>query len=250
MTDRSKQTLNIYKGDQLVTSGEVGQTSVFVALPGGTTATDGEYQGTFKDTDGNESTKADFPAFTVPADTVAVTGVTMSQKTASMNVGDTKVITGTVAPANATNQAVTYKSSDEKVATVAENGTVTAVAEGSADITATTADGGFTDKCVVTVTKPTVAVTGVTIDPTTANIEVGKTAKLTATVVPDNATNKATTYKSSNEAVATVAPDGTVTAVAVGTANITVTAVDGGSTASCVVTVTEPKTSETAGATA
>lgn len=247
MTDRSKQTLNIYKGDQLVASGEVGQTSAFVALPGGTTATDGEYQGTFKDTDGNESTKADFPAFTVP---VAVTGVTMSQKTASMNIGDTKVITGTVVPTNATNKAITYTSSDEKIATVAENGTVTAIAEGSADITVTTADGGFTDKCVVTVTKPTVAVTGVTIDPTTANIEVGKTAKLTATVVPDNATNKATTYKSSNEAVATVAPDGTVTAVAVGTANITVTAVDGGSTASCVVTVTEPKTSETAGATA
>lgn len=242
MTDRSKQTLNIYKGDQLVASGEVGQTSVFVALPGGTTATDGEYQGTFKDTDGNESTKADFPAFTVP---VAVTGVTMSQKTASMNVGDTKVITGTVAPANATNQVVTYKSSDEKVATVAENGTVTAVAEGSADITATTADGGFTDKCVVTVTKPTVAVTGVTIDPTTANIEVGKTAKLTANVAPANATNKAVNYKSSNEAVATVAPDGTVKAVSAGTADITVTAVDGGSNAKCAVTVTAPEAPET-----
>lgn len=149
--DRSKQTLNIYKGDELVASGEVGQTSVDVTLPGGTTATEGEYQGTFKDTDGNESAKADFPAFEVPADTVAVTGVTMSQKTASMKVGDTKVITGTVAPTNATNQTVTYTSSDEKVATVAENGTVTAVAEGSADITITTADGGFNDKCVVTV---------------------------------------------------------------------------------------------------
>ncbi|NVM33698.1 Ig domain-containing protein [Pediococcus acidilactici] len=155
MTDRSKQTLNIYKGDKLVASGEAGQTSVDVALPGGTTATDGEYQGTFKDMDGNESTKADFPAFEVPADTVAVTGVTMSQKTASMKVGDTKVITGTVVPANATNQAVTYTSSDEKIATVAENGTVTAVTEGSANITATTADGGFTASCAVTVVAPT-----------------------------------------------------------------------------------------------
>lgn len=71
MADRSKQTLNIYKGNQLVTSGEVGKTSVEVALPGGTTATDGEYKGTFKDTEGNESTKSDFPAFKVPADTVA-----------------------------------------------------------------------------------------------------------------------------------------------------------------------------------
>lgn len=151
MADRSKQTLNIYKGDELVASGEVGQTSVDVSLPGGTTATDGEYKGTFKDAEGNESVKADFPAFEVPADTVAVTGVTMSQKTASMKVGDTKVITGTVAPTDATNQAVAYASSDETIATVAEDGTVTTVAEGSADITATTADGGFTDKCVVTV---------------------------------------------------------------------------------------------------
>ncbi|MBF7130907.1 Ig-like domain-containing protein [Pediococcus pentosaceus] len=149
--DRSKQTLNVYKGDVLVASGEVGQTSVDVTLPGGTTATVGEYQCTFKDADGNESAKANFPAFEVPTDKVAVTGVTMPQKTASLKVGDTKVITGTVAPNNATNQSVAYASSDEKIATVAENGTVTAVAEGSADITVTTADGGFTDKCVVTV---------------------------------------------------------------------------------------------------
>lgn len=149
--DRSNQTLNIYKGTKVVASGKVGETSVDISLPGGTTATVGEYQGTFKDADGNESAKADFPAFEVPADTVAVTGVTMSQKTASMKVGDTKTITATIAPENATNQAVTYALSDEKIATVAEDGTVTAVAEGSADITVTTADGGFNDKCVVTV---------------------------------------------------------------------------------------------------
>lgn len=242
MADRSKQSLVVYdKSGTKVATGDVGTKQVeLTGLVGGKQVATGDYQLAY--TDGtNTSDKVDVPAFTVLTATVPVTGITLSQKTASMKVGDTKVITGTVAPANATNQAVTYKSSDEKVATVAENGTVTAVAEGSADITATTADGGFTDKCVVTVTKPTVAVTGVTIDPTTANIEVGKTAKLTATVVPDNATNKATTYKSSNEAVATVAPDGTVTAVSAGSANITATAVDGGSNASCAVTVVAPE---------
>ncbi|MBF7126596.1 Ig-like domain-containing protein [Pediococcus pentosaceus] len=152
MADRSKQTLNIYKGNRLVASGEVGQTSVDVALPGGTTATDGEYQGTFKDTDGNESTKADFPAFKVPADTVAVTGVTVDPTTANIEVGKTTKLAATVVPDNATNKSVTYKSSNEKIATVAENGTVTAVAEGSADITITTADGGFNASCAVTVT--------------------------------------------------------------------------------------------------
>lgn len=154
MTDRSKQTLNIYKDDKLVASGEVGQTSVDVSLPGGTIAADGEYKGTFKDAEGNESVKADFPGFEVPADIVAVTGVTMSQKTASMAVGDTKVITATVAPDNATNKAVTYKSSDESVATVASDGTVTGVAPGTADITVTTEESGFTAKSTVTVTEP------------------------------------------------------------------------------------------------
>ncbi|MBF7127628.1 Ig domain-containing protein [Pediococcus pentosaceus] len=89
-----------------------------------------------------------------------------------------------------------------------------------------------------TVLTGTVAVTGVAINPATASIKVGETTKLTANVAPENATNKAVNYKSSNEAVATVAPDGTVTAVAVGTANITATTVDGGFTASCAVTVT------------
>lgn len=96
-----------------------------------------------------------------------------------------------------------------------------------------------------TVLVPTVAVTGVTIDPATTNMKVGETTKLTVNVAPENATSKAINYKSSNEAVATVAPDGTVKAVAAGSAEITVTAVDGGSNAKCAVTVTEPKASVT-----
>ncbi|WP_249703516.1 Ig-like domain-containing protein [Pediococcus pentosaceus] len=151
MADRGKQTLNIYKNNKLVASGEAGQTSVDVALPGGTTATDGEYQGTFKDTDGNESTKTDFPAFTVLTGTVAVTGVGINPATASIKVGGTTKLTATVAPDNATNKAVTYKSSNEAIATVAPDGTVTAVAVGTANITATAVDGGSTASCVVTV---------------------------------------------------------------------------------------------------
>lgn len=159
MADRSKQTLNVYKGDKLVASGEAGQTSVDVDLPGGTTATDGEYQGTFKDAEGNESVKADFPAFKVPVDTVAVTGVTVDPKTTSIEAGKTTKLAATVVPDNATNKSVTYKSSDEKIATVASDGTVTAVAVGTANITATTADGGFTASCAVTVTEPNASAT-------------------------------------------------------------------------------------------
>ena len=81
----------------------------------------------------------------------------------------------------------------------------------------------------------TVAVTGVTVDET-AEVEVGKTVTLTATVAPVDATNKSVTWTSSDEDVATV-DGGVVTGVAAGTATITVTTVDGSFTATCTVTV-------------
>ena len=84
-----------------------------------------------------------------------------------------------------------------------------------------------------------IAVERVTLDPTTATVEAGKTVKLTATVAPENATNKGVTWSSSDETVATVS-GGTVTGVAAGTATITVTTKDGEKTATCTVTVTAP----------
>ncbi|RXS51109.1 Ig-like domain-containing protein [Lactococcus lactis] len=88
----------------------------------------------------------------VQAAPISVTGVTISQKTASMKVGATKELSATIAPDNATNKAVTYSSSAEAVATVNADGKVTAVAEGTANITVTTTDGSKTDVCAVTVT--------------------------------------------------------------------------------------------------
>jgi len=83
----------------------------------------------------------------------------------------------------------------------------------------------------------TVDVTGVTLNKTTATIAVGATEKLTATVAPDDATDKTVTWSSNDTSIATVS-DGTVTAVKVGTAKITVKTTDGEKTADCVVTVT------------
>lgn len=83
--------------------------------------------------------------------TVPVTGVTGSQATASIKVGATKQVTGTVTPSDATNKAVTYASDAELIATVAADGTITGVAEGTANITITSVDGGFTAKVAVTV---------------------------------------------------------------------------------------------------
>lgn len=88
---------------------------------------------------------------TEPSSDVAVTGVTLNQDELPLGVGSSSTLTATVAPENATNKAVTWSTSDEAVATVAD-GVVTAVAEGTATITATTVDGGFTASCAVTVT--------------------------------------------------------------------------------------------------
>lgn len=87
-------------------------------------------------------------------DDVSVTGVSLDKKSAELEVGGTLKLTATVEPANATNQNVSWSSSDENVATVA-NGTVTAVAVGSAVITVKTADGGKEAACTVTVKEKT-----------------------------------------------------------------------------------------------
>ena len=84
---------------------------------------------------------------------VSVTGVTLDQHSASVEIGDTLTLTETVSPANATNKSVTWSTSNSSVATVV-GGVVTAVSTGTARITVTTVDGGFTDYCDVTVTQP------------------------------------------------------------------------------------------------
>ena len=87
-----------------------------------------------------------------PSKTVAVTNVTLDKATLSMKVGESDTLTATVTPTNATNQAVTWTSSNEAVATVT-NSTVNAVGVGTATITVTTTDGSYTASCTVTVTR-------------------------------------------------------------------------------------------------
>jgi uncharacterized protein YjdB len=169
---------------------------------------------------------------------VAVTGVSLNKDTLSLGINSTEKLTATIAPDNATNQKVTWSSDKPAVATVT-NGTVTAVAAGSATITVTTEDGEYTADCEVSVIAD-VPVTGVSLNKTSTSLNVGGTERLTATVMPTTATNKTVTWSSGNTSVATVASDGTVTGLAVGTAVITVTTVDGGKTATCDVTVSVP----------
>ena len=301
---------------------------------------------------------------TVTPEIIPVSQITLNKTETSISVGNSETLTATVAPENAANKALTWASSDEDVATVAPDGTVTAVKAGAATITATAADGsGKSAVCKVTVTGDTtppahehrygdwskdgtnhwhectdadcpnqsesikdtaahvydddadttcnvcgyvrtvtppahehrygdwskdgtnhwhectdaacpnqsesikdkaahiydddadttcnicgyvrtvtpeiVPVSQITLNKAETSISVGNSETLTATVAPENAAVKALTWASSNEDVAIVAPDGTVTAVKVGTVTITATAADGsGKSATCTVTVT------------
>ncbi len=182
-----------------------------------------------------EGGKTDNCEVKVVEDAIKVTGVTVNFTSRSIKVGETTEIEATVEPADATNKNVTWSTSDENVATV-EDGVITGVAAGNATITVTTEDGGFTADCEVTVSA--VKVTGVSLNIESSPLKVGETLELVASIEPEDATNQAVAWTSSDEGVATVS-DGVVTGVGKGTATITVTTEDGGMTAECTVNVAE-----------
>ena len=174
---------------------------------------------------------------TVKDKEINVTEVKLNKTQTSILVGASETLVATVLPENATNQKVSWKSSNEAVATVDANGKVTGVKAGEATITVTTEDGGMTATCKVYVNTATVAVTGVMLNKTETTILEGSSETLVATVLPENATNRNVSWKSSDEAVATVDANGKVTGVKAGEAVITVTTEDGKKTNTCKVTV-------------
>ena len=164
--------------------------------------------------------------------------MTLNKTSTTIAVGASETLTATVTPDNATFKNVTWKSSNEAVATVDANGKVTGVKAGTATITVETMVGSKTATCAVEVIT---SVTGVTLNKTATTIAVGASETLTATVVPGDAYNKKVTWTSSDPAVATVDASGKVTGVAKGTATITVTTENGGHTATCAVEVADIK---------
>ncbi len=169
---------------------------------------------------------------------VAVTGLSIVDPTgsATMYPGATKQLSVNIVPSDATNKNVTWSSSDTSVLLVDSNGLVSAQKAGSATITATSVSSpSIAQQYAITVSnKP---VTSVTVTPATADITVGGTTTLTASVLPVDAGNANVYWGSSNTAVAVVT-NGVVTGVSEGTAIITATATDGsGCSASCNVTV-------------
>ena len=169
---------------------------------------------------------------------VAVSNVGLNSTSITLkNIRNYK-LTATVSPSNASNKTIIWTSSNSNVARVDANGNVTAVNAGTATITAKS-NNGKTTTCKVTVINPaSVAVSSVGLKSSTTIVK-GKTEKLTATVSPSNASNKAVTWTSSNSNVARVDANGNVTAVNAGTATITAKS-NNGKIATCKVTVNNP----------
>lgn len=155
-------------------------------------------------------------------------------------VGDIAQLTATVLPVNAVEKSVTWKSSNEAICTVTNQGLVTATGIGSTLVTATTVDGGLTANCVVKVIQH---VSSITLDKTTLSLKVGETDRLQATISPDNADNKKVNWSSSNEQLATVDVEGNIQALKAGEVWITATSDDNSEIkASCKVTIMQPVT--------
>ncbi len=165
-----------------------------------------------------------------------VSGVDLSRSTLTLSIGEEETLTYTVTPESARSAEATWRSTDPAIASV-QNGRVRGVSEGRAMIRVTV--GGCSSDCTVTVVDPSkqpVPATGVTLAPQTLSLEIGGTAQLTATVEPENATDKAVTFSSSAAGVATVSETGLVTAQSAGQAVITAKT-SNNHTANCVVTV-------------
>ena len=179
---------------------------------------------------------------TVSEKKIEITEVLLNKYAATLTEGDTITLSAEVLPYDTTySKNVSWSSSNEAVATVSADGTVTAKSAGTAIITATS-ENGMTASCTITVEKKLIPITEVCLDKSSATLTEGDTATLTATVLPENTTySKDVSWSSSNSAVATVDANGTVTAKSAGTAVITATS-ENGKTASCTVTVNKKDT--------
>lgn len=170
---------------------------------------------------------------TVAEDGLKAASLMLSAETLELTEGRTATLTATVLPTSIPQSSIVWTSSNEEAAVV-DSGVVTARAAGAAIIRAGV--GGKTASCTVTVKAARVPVSSVTLDRSTLELSVDGTARLTATVRPENADDRTVVWQSSREDVATVS-GGIVRGVAEGSALISATV--GGVKAECSVTVSQ-----------
>ena len=164
--------------------------------------------------------------------------ITLDKKNITIYVGEKSMIKATINPSNANNKTITWKSSNSSVATVNDNGVITAYSEGSADIIVSTYDEKIKETCHVTVNIRDV--TKIIIDKEEISLNIGEKTKLNAIAEPDSATYKKLYFKSTNESIVIVDNDGNIEAKKEGSAEIIVNDEKGKSEARCRITVGIP----------
>ena len=175
---------------------------------------------------------------------IYVNNVAFTSSAKTMFVGETAALEVNIYPADATNKLLHFSCSDHAVASVTQEGVVTALAPGQAVITVLTDDNGYKDICTITVKSILVPVTGIkwTLWDSAKGamqLKKGDTATLGVTLLPENASDTRLIWTSANAGVASVDDRGRITAAAVGTTTVVATSADGGFTATCEVTVSE-----------
>lgn len=168
--------------------------------------------------------------------TVTVTGkkaesLKLNKDEIVLKKGEEEVLTAEILPLDAEDKTVTWESSDSNIATVNQNGTVSAIAPGNSIIVAKIGD--VSDTCMVTVNG--IAVENITLDTNSISLNIGGTYELSATIIPSNADYGTIEWSSSDENIATVSADGLVSAINKG--NATITAKAGNAIAECSVMV-------------
>ena len=173
-------------------------------------------------------------SITVKVNPITVSKISLSRTSVTLSKGSSLTLKATISPSNATDQKLTWSSSDSSIVKVSSDGKITAVKNGTANIVCKAAN-GKSATCKVTVKN--VPVEGIKLDKTSVVADKGASFTIKATLQPSNATNQNITWSTSDKSVATVSSSGKVTAVGKGVCQITAKTKDGGYTAVCMITV-------------
>lgn len=170
-------------------------------------------------------------------ETIHVTGISLHDTAITLIKGEKRVMEYDILPPDATDKSTVWASSDPSIAWVGANNLLSADKEGKTTITLTSKDGGKTASCDVIVEARIISVASITLNKTAIEMIEGDEEILMATVSPAEATDRSTTWISSDPSVATVDDNGRITALRAGKTTVAVKSRDGGKTASCDVTV-------------
>ena len=157
-----------------------------------------------------------------------ITDITLTSEKSELTVDDTMKVSAIITPNEATNKEVTWAVSDTNIASIDDEGTVTAITEGTVTVTATAKDGSDVKGSLdLTVKEKLVPVTTITLTSNKTELTVDDTMKVNAIITPNDATNKEVVWTVSDEDIASIDDEGTVTALKAGNVTITATAKDG-----------------------